>query len=430
MISRRSFLHKTGLAVAATIAFPTIIPSRVLGKDGAISPSNRIVIGAVGMGQGHFNMTRMLPFKDVQVVSICDVDDKQAAKGKQTVDNHYQNTDARTYRDFRDMFAKDNLDAVILAAPDHWHGIMSVAAARAGLDIFGEKPLAHTLREGRAICNAVRQHGRIWQTGSWQRSVPNFRQAVELVRNGRLGKITNIEVGTFGNFNGNAIKPPEAPKLDRIPRELNYNLWLGPAPWRDYDSRIVHYNWRWNLDFGGGNLMDWVGHHVDIAHWAMDLDHTGPVKVSGSGEYGIVTPWNAETKYRYACTYQDGLTITVSSDFKGGTKFYGERGWIHVDRGVLEASDPAILRETPNSGELFVYRSDDHWRNFIDCIKDRRNTISPCEAAHRSASVGHLGHIAILTGRTIRWNPRTETILDDPGATALLEPAFRSPWVL
>ncbi|MDR2981532.1 MAG: Gfo/Idh/MocA family oxidoreductase [Puniceicoccales bacterium] len=428
-LSRRSFLQKTGLALGAALAFPDIIPARALGLNNTVSPSNRIVLGALGMGQGHFNMSRFLDMADVQVVAVCDLDRKNRERGMKTVNDKYSNQDARGYSDFREMFAKEKLDAAVLAAPDHWHGVHSVTAARAGINIFGEKPLAHTLAEGRAICEAVRANDVVWQTGSWQRSVPNFRQAVELVRNGRIGKITRVDVGLPARFDRGQVKPPRARKENEpIPDGLDYDLWVGPSPWHDYDSRITHYNWRWNLKFGGGNLMDWIGHHLDIAHWAMDLDRTGPVKVTGTGDYGEDEAWDAEYRFNCVCTYANDLVITIGSEIKGGATFHGEKGWIRVDRGVLEASDPKILLESTRDDEIHVYRSDNHWRNFIDCIKDRRTTVTPCETAHRSASVGHLGHIAIRTGRAITWDPVAEKIVNDPGATDLLTPKFRAPW--
>ncbi len=426
-LSRRHFLRNAGIVAGTAIVFPHIIPARALGLNGTVSPSNRIVLGALGMGHGHHNMSQFLGMDDVQVVAVCDLDTTQRAKGLNTINSKYDNKAARGYNDFRDMFAKENLDAVMLAAPDHWHAILAVTAARAGIHVWGEKPLAHTLAEGRAVCNAVRQNNVVWQTGSWQRSVPNFRQAADLVRNGRIGKISRIEVGTYGGFPGASIKLPEGTQLGKPPANLDYELWLGPAPWREYDPRISHFHWRWNLDFGGGHLMDWVGHHVDTAQWAMDLDGTGPVKISGTGKYGTDAPFNAELEYEYRCTYAGGLEMIVSS--KGdGTKFIGENGWIHVGRGFLKTSSPEISANPARDDEKHVYRSENHWRNFIDCIKDGRKTITPVETAHRTASIGHLGHIAIRTGRTIHWDPATETIRDDAGATAMLTPKYRAPW--
>ena len=421
--SRRRFLQNTGLALAAGFVCPAIIPARALGRDGHVAPSNRVALGVVGVRQGWDSMWKCLSFGDVEGVSVCETDGARLRQKVGEVQKRPNGKGVKGYKDFREMFAKGNLDAVILAAPDHWHGIMAVTAARAGLDIYGEKPLAHTLVEGRAIVEAVRQHGRIWQTGSWQRSVGNFRKAVNIVRNGLIGKIVRIEVGTHGHWG----KRHGDKAVFDTPGD--YDMWVGPAQWMPYNPRVTHYQWRWCLNYGGGNLMDWVGHHVDIAHWGADFDATGPVKISGKGEFSTDAPFDAEMTYRYECTYANGVTMVVDSS--SGTKFIGENGkWVYVNRGKLDASDKSILNFEPGPNDYHAYRSENHWRNFIDSVKTRRETVTPAEAAHRAASAGHLGHIAIVTGRTIHWDPVTETIKDDPGASALLHPVFRSPWTL
>jgi predicted dehydrogenase len=375
-------------------------------------------------------MERFLPFSDVQAVAVCETDSQRGAKAVQRINTHYKNNSAKLWRDFREMFSHAGLDAVVLAAPDHWHGVMGVTALRAGLDVFGEKPLTHTLAEGRAVCDTVKRHGRVWQTGSWQRSVATFRRATELIRGGVLGKISRVECGTLGG----APEPAGVPgNLGKPPSQLDYEMWVGPAQWTDYDPRVTHLRWRYVANYGGGRLIDFVGHHVDAALWALGLDRTGPTTVSGSGVFATTPPYDIETSYHYKCTFAGGLVLEASSELPQGAKFYGERGWLLVGRGrgingtpFLKASSPSILEENPTVDG--VYRSDNHWRNFIDCVKSRAETIAPAEVGQRSASLGHLGHIAILTGRTIHWNPETETVRDDPGAAALLQPVFRGPW--
>jgi predicted dehydrogenase len=432
--SRRRFLKNTAAALAAGALFPAIAPSRALGRDGFVAPSNRIALGVVGAGQGAYNLNRCY-FNDVQVVAGCDADTVRLQGLIRGINGQYKRDVAKGYQDFREMFAKANLDAVILAAPDHWHAIMAIAAARAGIDIWGEKPLGHTLAEGRAIVNAVKQHGVVWQTGSWQRSLAYFRRVVELVRNGRIGKVSHVEVGTCGDW-GRPKRRSTGGTLGKPPAHLDYEMWLGPAQYQDFNPDITHYNWRWVLNFGGGNLMDWVGHHLDIAHWAMRRDDTGPVKIEPEDVLYSTpepnAPFDAERRYRYKCTYADGLVITVGGEIPPGAKFYGENGkWIYVDRGrPLQASDPEILKDIIGPDEEQVYRSDNHWRNWFDCIRTRQTTSAPVEIGHRSASVGHLGHIAIQTGRAIHWDPVTETIKGDPAASALLYPAYRAPWAL
>jgi predicted dehydrogenase len=390
-------------------------------------------MGLVGTHQGWGDMQNFLPFKDVQATAICDVNIARAKDIANQVDRRYRTSGTRAYQDFRELFASEKLDTVIIAPPDHWHAIIAIAAARAGIDIYGEKPLAHTLAEGRAIVNAVKQHGRIWQTGSWQRSDSRFFRAVELVRGGAIGKISHVQVGTLATQNGfsdSLGSKPDSSKIGKPPADIDYDLWLGPAAHMDYDPRWNVYHWRWILNFGGGNLMDWVGHHVDIAQWGLDFDKTGPVEIKGTGVYSTKLPWDAETKYKYECTYANGQVIKVGSGYASGAKFFGENEkWIHVDRGLLRASGGILETELGSSGKP-TYRSTNHYRNFIDCVKNRSETITPVETAHRSASVGHLGHIAVQTGRTIKWDPVTETIANDPLASSLLKPVYRSPWVL
>ncbi|MDR1497995.1 MAG: Gfo/Idh/MocA family oxidoreductase [Puniceicoccales bacterium] len=432
--SRRRFLQKAGMALVAGAAFPTLIPARALGKDGSVAPSNRLTMGVIGTGQGWSDLQGFLGHRDVQAVAVCDVDGNERRRVANAIDGRYRTKGTKVFADFREMFDKANLDTVIVAPPDHWHAIIAIAAARSGIDIYGEKPLAHTLVEGRAIVNAVKQHGRVWQTGSWQRSQHNFFRAAELVRQGAIGKISHVQVGTLGTQNGFAASLSSTPNHDRIgkpPSHIDYDFWVGPSAWMEYDPRFSRYHWRWILNFGGGNLMDWVGHHVDIAHWALDFDDTGPAKISGTASYSTRKPWDAETTYHYQCTYANGQVIKVGSSYPSGTKFYGENGqWIYVDRGRLSASDSGILNIPPDPALPQLYRSQDHNRNFIDCVKNRGQTITHVESAHRSASVGHLGHIAVKTGRTINWDPVSETIKDDPSATAMLSPVYRAPWVL
>ena len=427
--SRRIFLKNVGLAVAAGALAPTLIPARALGRDGEIAPSNRIALGVIGLEQGWNDGFRgSLRERGVQGVAICDVDARRVKSRLVELEKNSNGKGAKGYNDFREMFAKANLDAVVIGAPDHWHGIMGVTAARLGLDIYGEKPLAHTLKEGRAIVNAVEQHGRIWQTGSWQRSRGNFHRAVELVRNGRIGKVVRIEVGTHGYWKDRGKDRPA--DYGKPPAHLDYDLYVGPAEWHEYDSRVVHYNWRWTLHFGGGNLMDWVGHHVDIAHWGAGKDETGPVKVEPVAvDYATKEPFDAEKTYHYKATYADGLVIEVNSG--SGTKFIGENGkWVYVNRGKLDANPKSILSELIGPEEFHPYKSNNHQANFIESIRSRRETITPAETAHRSASVGHLGHIALQLGRAIHFDPVAEVIKGDTAANSLLHPQYRAGWSL
>jgi len=422
-ITRRSFLKRTATAAGAAVAIPAIVPASVFGAN---APSNRIVMGAIGVGsQGTGDMQGFLSKSEVQMVAVCDVDKSHRERAKKIVDDMYGNKNCTAYHDFRDLIGRGDLDAVQLALPDQWHAIPAIAAARAGLDIHGQKPLARSIREGRAICDAVHRYGRVWQTGSQQRSDYKFRRACELVRNGRIGKILKVEVG-LPTGGGTDVKP-----VMPVPEGLDWNFWLGPAPYVPYRG-VSHWDWRWIMDYSGGQLTDWAGHHIDIAHWGTGWDYTGPVEIEGRGNYPTEGLYNVATRYKFACTYADGTVLTVANNqqLTQGAKWYGETGWIHVNRGGLNASDEKILREEIGPNETRLYESRDHKQNFLDCVKSRELTICPVEVGHRSISVGLLGEIAMLTGRKIKWDPENEKIIGDPEASALLGRSYREPWIL
>ncbi len=433
-MDRRHFLKTVAVAGGAAVAgFPTIVRASALGKDGAVAPSDRIVMAGIGFGMmGPDNMANFLEKPEVQWVAVCDLDTVPLAMAKGMADKKYGNNACATYHDFRELYRRKDLDAVSIAVPDHWHAILSIAALRAGLDVYGEKPLTHNLREGRALCDAVKRYGRVWQTGSWQRSVENFHQAAELVRNGRIGRIKRIEVGLpsghydfAGTFGQEALVP--------APPNLDYEFWVGPAPWWPYCKARVHMNWRWNMDFGGGQYMDWIGHHLDIAHWGMGWDETGPVEIEATGEYPTSGIYNSPTRYYVKAKYADGTPMVLAGGYDeiwSGTKWIGEYGWIWVDRGQFETEPASLKREVIGPEEIRLYKSRDHQQNFLDCVRSRGKTIAPAETAHRSASVGHLGVIAMEVGRKIKWDPATETIIGDPEAERLLGHSYRKPWQL
>lgn len=413
--------------------FPIVIPSSALGKAGTVAPSNRLTVAQVGCGgMGSGNLRSFLSEgKHVQVVAVCDVDDMNAADNKRTVDKKNGNSDCRTYRDFREMLERENLDIVSHALPDHWHALVSVACAAKGIDMYGEKPLARTIGEGRRVCDAVDRYGIIWQTGSWQRSVGHFRRAAELIRNGRIGKVKHIEIGLPDGM----TSPPV--KLLKKPDTFDWQLWLGPAPFRPYQDfgRGGPINlWRHVLDYSGGKLTDWGGHHIDIAHWALGLDETGPVAVEGVGKYPTGGAYSVPYAYDFTCTYADGMTMRVANQsalpYGQGICFYGRDGWLFVNRSGTKASDPTILKETIGPNEIQLYQSDSHLGNFLDCVKSRKETITPARIAHRSISVAFLGEIAMVLGRKLRWNPDTEQFIDDETANSYLTRPYRGPWQL
>jgi len=325
------------------------------------------------------------------------------------------------------VIARPDIDTLSLAMPDHWHSIPAILAARAGKDIYAEKPLARTIYEGRQMVKAVEQYGRVWQTGSQQRSDAKFHKACELVRNGRIGKVTRVEVGLPTGREG------PAPVLKPVPPGLDWDFWLGPAPWRpymDFGNRGVHWDWRWIMDFSGGQLTDWAGHHIDIAHWGLGLERTGPVEIEGRGEYPADGIYNVPMTYRFVCKYATGVEITVANNkqVRQGATWYGDKGWIYVTRGKLEANPAEILNETIGPDEIHLYESRDHVGNFVECVKDRRETVAPIEIGHRSISAGLLGEIAMLTQQKLQWDPQNERFLNSDEANRLLRRPMRSPW--
>jgi len=410
------------------LIMPRVIPASALGLNGITPPSDRIVMGAIGVGSmGQGNMSEFLAKKVVQFIAVCDVDKTHADAAKRTVDAKYGNTSCRTYEDFREFLEKEKLDAVCIAVPDHWHSLVAVSCANKKLDIYGEKPLARSIREGQAIVRAVVKNNVIWQTGSWQRSVENFRRGAELVYNGRIGK---VEYASVGLPNGN--KSIGTPPLMPVPEGLNWEFWLGPALRVPYRG-VCHWDWRWIQDYSGGQLTDWAGHHIDIAHWGLGLDRTGPVSVEGKGVFPREGIFDVAVEYDFLCEYAGGLKLRVANESRlkhgMGTAWYGDKGWIHVDRGdILRASDPAILKEKIGPGEKPLYISHDHHQNFLDCIRSRKETITPAQTAHRSISVGLLGEIAMLTGQKIQWDPQKEEITGNAFASRLLMHPYREPW--
>jgi predicted dehydrogenase len=432
-ISRRRFIAAAG----AAIALPTIIPASALGREGRPAPSERITMGIVGCGgQGSSNTDAFLGHNNCQVVAACDVDKKHLEHLANTVNGHYKNSDCKVYHDYRELMARDDIDTVMLALPDHWHELGAVEAARHKKDIYGEKPLARTIAEQQAIVKAVKQNGRIWQTGSWQRSLPNFHKAAEIVRNGMIGKITRVEVGL-----------PDGPYQDRQkgltmtpgdpPPELDYETWIGPSKMMPYIQGRVHGNWRWNYNTGGGQLLDWIGHHCDIAHWGMDCDLGGPVEIEAQGEFPPRDAvWNTATKYRGTLKYPNDITMIIAggyADIRSGTKWIGTDGWVWVDRGEFDASNAEwrdMKRLPEELRKVKLYESSNHWGNFLDCVKSRKPTITPADVAHHSAIPGHLVLISMLTGRKLKWDVKSERIHDDTEAAKLLTRPYRPPWKL
>lgn len=430
---RRNFLKTAAFAAAAR-------------AQERPSPSNRITMGVIGTGnQGTGDMKNFLQDERVQVVAVCDLNKESpgywdgAIAGREParvlVEWHYAREKrsgvykgCAAYEDFRDLLARKDIDAVLIAVPDHWHSIPVIAAARAGKDIYGEKPLSLTISEGRAMANAVKSANRVFQCGSQQRSDVRFRKACEIVRNGGVGKLETVLVGLPGgtpDFGHTRDRQDPEP----VPEGFHYEMWLGPAPEAPYAPGRCHVNFRWILDYSGGQITDWGGHHPDIAQWGMGTENTGPVAIrNGQATWAKEKLWNTAVDYYFEAHYASGVKMIVSSRLRGGVTFQGSDGSVWVNRGAIEATPQSLLDWEPKEGDIRLYRSDNHARNFIDCVISRKETIAPIEQAHRSITIAHLGNISLRLGRDLRWDPAEERIIGDEGANGMLSRPMRKPW--
>ncbi len=438
-------MHRRQFLTALT---PAIVPGSALGLNGAVAPSERVSLGVIGTGNQGFNdMKAFLRDERVHVNAVCDVNRQSPGywdggiagrePARSWVEWHYaRERRAGTYQgvgayeDFRDVLNRKDIDAVLIALPDHWHGVSVVAAANAGKDIYGQKPLSLTIAEGRAMVSAVKRNNRIFQCGSQQRSDVRFRKACEIVRNGRIGKLKTVLCGLPGgtpDFGRTADRQDPEP----VPDGFLYDMWLGPAPEAPYAPGRCHVNFRWILDYSGGQITDWGGHHPDIAQWGMGTELTGPVAIrNGQAQWAKEKLYNTATDFTFDAVYASGVTLTVSSRVRSGVTFQGTEGWVWVNRGAIEASPQALLDFTPGPNEINLYKSENHYRNFIDCVRSRKEPIAPIEQAHRSISIAHLGNISLRLGRDVRWDPAAERFLGDDAANAMLSRAMRKPWTI
>jgi predicted dehydrogenase len=447
-VNRRKFLKRTAVAAWGAMSFPNIVPASAIGKDGAIAPSNRITLGFIGTGgHGYRKLLRgFLSASDtesegkggssVQVVAVCDVDTLKRKRAQDRVEEHYTNQQTKgrfkgcmDYNDFRDLLARDDIDAVVIATPEHSHAIPVIQAAQSGKDIYCEKPLSYSIAEARAMVNAVRRYGRVFQTGSQQRSDRNFRFACELVRNGYIGEVQTVKIGIPG--------PPIECNLpgEPVPHYLDWDLWLGPALWRPYNAglaspitgRPAGTDWRYYREYSGGGLTNWGAHHFDIAQWGMGMDDTGPVE--------IIPPDGKDYKqltYKYA----NGIIMariesdeTISSRFSG-VLFIGTKGRVEVTRRNLRTWPENLINNQIGPNEIHLYESKNHYTNWLSCILTRSKPICDVEIGCRSVTIGHLGNIAYQLERPLKWDPKQELFVNDPYANRLLSRPMRSPWHL
>ena len=454
--NRRDFM-KTSVkgaigATLATVGFPTIVPAAVFGPN---APSNRINIGAIGLGRisREHDMFETLKYNHANIMAVCDVDSKRLKEGKQYVNDYYTKKygkpydGVKMYGDAQELLNNKDIDAVLISTPDHSHAYLGVLAAEARKDIYLQKPTALTIHEGRALSNAVHKQGCILQIGSQQRSSSQFRYAAELVRNGRIGKLKEVLIGLPKDPSGEV--EPEMP----IPSNLNYNAWIGPTPYVYYTEKRVHpqndYSrpgWMRGENYCAGMITNWGAHHIDCAHWAMNTEYTGPKEVWGNAVYPTSGLWDVMGDFTTYGLYENGVKMTISTGLPNGIKYIGAEGWIFVTRGAykasasdpvvasgqkaLTASNDSIITSVIGENEVNLYRSDEHHGNWLDCVKSRKQPIAPVEVGHRSCSTCIVHSIAMKTKRKLYWNATDERFINDDEANGLLNRPHRTPYTI
>jgi predicted dehydrogenase len=417
--NRRAVL-KSSLAASTAAIAPLVLSNRVFGAN------DRVAVGMIGVkNQGSGNLNRFHA-AGADIVAICDVDSSVAAAGVNLMEKK-KSPKPSVFRDYRDLLGQKGIDAVVITVPDHWHALMTIHACQAGKDVYCEKPLSLTIAEGRRMVQAARDNNRIVQTGSQQRSSQEFWRACMLVRNGKIGRVKEVHVG---------IPLPNHPgPLDadsEVPPELNWEMWLGPAPWKAYNSKRVHYNFRFWWDYSGGQMTNFGAHHLDIAQWGLGMDEGGPVAVDGTATFHPEKAHEVTESVRLTYTYENGVKLLCGQgqkDIAQGTRFVGTEGEVYVNRGNLKTNPEALAKLSPDElGEIKLYKSTDHTKNFLDCLRSRELPICDVEIGHRSATVCHLGNLVARLGRPVRWDPVAEKIVGDPEAQAMTDRPYRAPY--
>jgi predicted dehydrogenase len=457
--TRREFLSATTTALTAAAAVPTIIPSSVLGKEGAVAPGNRITVGVIGCGpQGRGDLSNFLNQKDCQVVAVCDVKTDQLELARKAVNDRYQNQDCQACHDFRELIAREDIDACLIATPDHWHVPIALAAVNAGKDVYVEKPLAISLEDGQGLRAALQRKRRVFQFGTQQRSSRTFRLAAELVRNERIGKLRHINVWALGSTPGGSLVqvPP--------PAGLDYDFWLGPAPFTPHtedrcSDRANRKTWWFISDYAVGFIAGWGIHPLDIALWGGDRLLGGTVLVEGRGNFRTAEgACNTATIWEVDYTFASGVTMKFvgvpNGENRGkptgepflhgdewkqryrridshGTAFEGADGWVHVDRTGINLQPEELIDLDPESFGTKLVRSSNHARNFLDCVKSRAQTICPIDAAITGDALCHIADIAIRLGRKLTFDLKQERFIGDASANDRLKARpMRKPWHL
>jgi hypothetical protein len=434
-LSRRSFLGRAA-ATAGALSFPAIVPARVLGRN---APSHRVTFAAIGAGGRAGALTpNFMRHADVQYLAVCDCFRTRREAMCGDLNRHYGTDVVKPYADFREVMAREDIDAVVVATPDHWHVPVAIAAARAGKDMYVEKPLGVSLRWAQILRDEARRHGCVFQYGTQQRSGAQFLLACELVRHGAIGEISRVEAWC-AHLDGPGGSTAPIP----VPPDLDYEMYTGPAPMRPYTAdRCTSSGTYHCYDFALGFIAGWGAHPLDIAQWGLGTDHTSPVLYEGTGQIPETGLFDTTMRWDIRCRYADGIVlefmdattarprITYRTWCDHGTTFHGPGGWISVGRDSIYASDPALLRATIPAGGVRLIRSAAQDRNLVDAIKTRGPTISPLESAIRSDTISHLSDLVVRTGRAIRWDPEKEQILGDEAASRMLWRPLRAPWAL
>jgi predicted dehydrogenase len=423
-IARRNFLK----TAAGACAFPYVVSAGALGQGG-VAPSERIAMACIGLGgRGKENLRSFMGHKDCRIVAVCDVNANRLAEARKIVDEQYGDAGCAGYADYREILARDDIDAVSIATPDAWHVLQSVEAARAGKDIYQEKPLGLSVRDDIALREAIRRYDRVFQFGTQQRSDWNFGFACELVLNGRIGKLQRIIVSVPASRSVGRMPPVP------VPPWLDWEMWVGPARWMPFTNGVIGNCGEWGhmSNFSLGWITTWGIHHVDIAQWGNDADGTGPVEVQGTGVFPGEGLYDCATAWDVTLRYANGVVVCFVDKGKrrNGVLFEGTDGRVFVERGVLEAEPKSLLQERIGPEERHVSMGTDHWGSFLECIRARKTPVSSIESAVRTDTVCHLSDIAMRLGRKLRWDPRAEQFVDDDEANRMLSRSWRSPWHL
>ncbi len=432
--TRRGFMGSVVGLASSRLLVPDFVRASALGLGGAVPPGDRVVMAAIGCGgKGKDNTAEFLKRNDVQLIAVCDVDRRHAAEDKRQVDAHYGNSDCRTYSDFRELLNHEQLDAVHVSTPDHWHALTSIAAMKAGCDVYCEKPLANSIGEARAIRDAAQGRNRVLQTGSHERSNPQVRFAAELARRGSLGKLSRVEVNMpCGDepHHQQVMRFRGIPAPMPVPPQLDWDFWLGHTQVVPYHERRAHFWWRFILAYGGGEMTDRGAHIIDIAQLALNRDDSGPVSIKAEGQRNAGSLYDAFMDYHFDCTYADGVEVVGRNRGPRGLKIVGDTGsvFIHIHGGALQAQPAELLDGL--ASRLNQQHAPGHHGNFVECVKSREQPVANAEVGCRTATVCHLVNIAMLTGRPLTWDPLHEKIVGDDEANQWIRPSMRAPWKL